>query len=82
MREHFGLREEFHGYPLIEVLTMEGGYMFPMVPFVHALVYCRGRRIVEQVLGAYLASVCLFVCFEQANIKTQKTGLHTKLILT
>ena len=82
MSEPFGLREAFHVYPLIKFLIMAIGYWLLMVPFVLALVSRRGRRIVVRVLGASQASGCLFVCFEQTNIKTQKKGLHTNLLLT
>ena len=58
MREHFVIREAFHGYPLIEVLIMERGYRLSMVPFVlsSVAVYSQGSRIVGRVLGASRAS--------------------------
>ena len=46
MREHFGLREAFNGYLLVEVLIITRGYMFSMVPLVLATVFHWGVCIV------------------------------------
>ena len=47
--------------------------------------YIQQAHISKSVKGcssATTASVFLFVCFEQTNLITQKTGLHTDLLLT
>ena len=82
MREHFGLREAFHGYPLIEVFIMEIGYGLLIMPFVLASLFRRGRRILGRVLGAFRASGCFFGGFEQTEFKTQKIGLYADLHFT
>ena len=84
MREHFVLREAFHGYPLIEVRIMARGYRLSMVPFVLASVsvYRQGRHIDGRVVGVSLAPGCFFGLFEQTKLKTQKTGLHADLHFT
>ena len=43
MRENFGLRESFHGYPLKEVLIKTIGYRLLMVHIVLLLAYSQGR---------------------------------------
>ena len=68
MREPFGTRGTFHSYPIIVVLIKSIGYSFPMVHFVLALNYYRGRHF--EGLVAY--SVFLI----KQNSKTKKTGLH------
>ena len=85
MREHFVLREAFHGYPLIEVLIKARGYRLSMVYFALASVsvlYFLGWNIVRWVHRAYRASGFLFVCYEQKKIKTNKIGLHAELHFT
>ena len=61
MREHFGLREAFHGYPLIEFLIMEREYRLSIVTFFIDLVSRQGRHILMQVIGASQASGCFFI---------------------
>ena len=66
-----------------------GSYYFKRVQVIYGdfrpcvVVLSGGGRIVGWVLGAFRSSGCLFVCFEQTKLKTQKQDcMQTYFLLT
>ena len=85
VREYFGPKEAFRGYPLIEVIILAIGYRLLVIPFVlsSVSVCCQGQRIVWQVLGASRASGWSFGLFSKKTKKTQKQDcMQTYILLT
>ena len=82
MREHFGLREELHGYPLIEVIIVTRRYRLSKMPFVLVSVSFWGgsyfRAGSRSVVNIWLP-FCVFL--ENKSQNTKKV-LHTNLLLT
>ena len=59
MRKKFGLREVYHGYPLMKVIIKEIGYRLSMVTFVfeQGVVYCQEW---SNIWGRLLIDWCFF----------------------
>ena len=66
MRENFGLRGEFHEYPLTWVLIKDRGYRLYMMFFVFSSTYSWGQR---------LERLVTFLRFYQTILKQKQTGL-------